>query len=276
MKHFSNMCFPEFKRKAVTLSYDDGTIHDRTLIEIMSRYGLKGTFNINSGWILGGHKNVITPDEVKSLYIDTGNEIAVHGVEHKSLAEIDSAQGAYDVLQDRVNLEKMVGAVVKGMAYANGSFDDRVVEVLKTCGIEYARTTFSTQDFSIPTDWLRLNPTCHHKDARLMEHAERLANCANEGGHFELKPKLLYVWGHSYEFNNNNNWGIIENFAKTVGNKSDIYYATNGEIYSYVKAFESLRFSADNTFVHNPSAIDVYLYINKKEIIAKAGKTVEI
>lgn len=43
--------FPEFKDKTLTLSYDDGAIYDRKLIEIMNKYGLKGTFNLNSGFL---------------------------------------------------------------------------------------------------------------------------------------------------------------------------------------------------------------------------------
>jgi len=41
--------FPGFRDKAVTLSYDDGVRQDKRLISIMQKYGLKGTFNINSG-----------------------------------------------------------------------------------------------------------------------------------------------------------------------------------------------------------------------------------
>ena len=41
--------FPGFKQKALTLSYDDGIRQDKRLIAIMQKYGLKGTFNINSG-----------------------------------------------------------------------------------------------------------------------------------------------------------------------------------------------------------------------------------
>ena len=37
------------KNKAITFSYDDGVTQDRRLIEILNRYGLKATFNINSG-----------------------------------------------------------------------------------------------------------------------------------------------------------------------------------------------------------------------------------
>lgn len=37
------------KLKAVTFSYDDGTTQDIRLIELLNKYGLKCTFNLNSG-----------------------------------------------------------------------------------------------------------------------------------------------------------------------------------------------------------------------------------
>ena len=37
------------KSKVLTLSYDDGVVQDIRLIEIMDKYGIKGTFNISSG-----------------------------------------------------------------------------------------------------------------------------------------------------------------------------------------------------------------------------------
>lgn len=43
------MRFPEGRKKAVTLSYDDGVEQDMRLVEVMEKYGLKGTFNLNSG-----------------------------------------------------------------------------------------------------------------------------------------------------------------------------------------------------------------------------------
>ena len=37
------------KSKVLTLSYDDGVVQDIRFIEILDKYGLKGTFNINTG-----------------------------------------------------------------------------------------------------------------------------------------------------------------------------------------------------------------------------------
>ena len=49
MKRTIYTCFPGGKHKVLTMSYDDGQIHDRRLIEIFNKYGIKGTFHLNSG-----------------------------------------------------------------------------------------------------------------------------------------------------------------------------------------------------------------------------------
>lgn len=262
------MRFPDFKSKAVTLSYDDGTVHDKRLIEIMDKNGLKGTFNISSG-LFGGWS--LTKQQAFELYSNSGHEVAIHGEKHMSLAELPLAMATADVLNDRVALEQMFDTIITGMAYANGSFNDKVVEILKNCGVEYARTTISTEKFDIPTDWLRLPATCHHNNPRLMELAHSFVEDAPPSYYWSRSPKLFYLWGHSFEFNNNNNWDVIEEFAEYIGNNEDIWYATNIEIYKYVKAFDSLQFSADGERVYNPSATDVYLNYFDKNIPVKAG-----
>ena len=52
------------------------------------------------------------------------------------------------------------------------------------------------------------------------------------------------MWGHSYEFENNNNWVILKNFCKTAGGREDIWYATNIEICDYISAF-GLKYDDD-------------------------------
>ncbi len=57
------LLFPEGKHKVFTLSYDDGKCADRRLIEIMNRYGVRGTFHLNAGLI--GSQDRIPKDEIK-------------------------------------------------------------------------------------------------------------------------------------------------------------------------------------------------------------------
>ena len=46
------MRYPNGLGKAVTLSYDDGVQQDISMIALMKKYGVKGTFNLNSAFIL--------------------------------------------------------------------------------------------------------------------------------------------------------------------------------------------------------------------------------
>lgn len=276
---YTYLRFPNFKQKALTLSYDDGSVHDERLIEIMTKNGLKGTFNLNSALLSEDGKVKLTRQHAYELYSNSGNEVAVHGEKHIHLTAADSAVAVNEILQDRLSLEKLFGTIITGMAYAFGDYDDSVVEILKCCGIEYARTTVSTEKFDIPTDWLRLPATCHHKNPRLMELAKKFIEQNrpfNKARYWDQRPRLFYLWGHSYEFNNDDNWEIIEEFAEYVGNRDDVWYATNMEICQYVKAFDSLKFSADSELVSNPSGLDMYLNFRGEENVVPAGQTVKL
>ena len=278
MTNYTLMRFPGFKRKAVTFSYDDGVKQDRRLIEILDKYGLKGTFNLNAGYLYEPSGNRMGLEEALALYKNSNHEIAVHGYDHLSLTEVDKAHATSDVLQDRKTLEKLFERVIKGMAYASGAYDDSVVDILQNCGINYARTVFQSECFDMSSDWLRLPTTCHHNNPKLMELAEKfVAAETNPSGYkWHNKPMLFFVWGHAYEFDGNDNWEVIENFAKYISGRDDTWYATVGEIYEYAKAYERLEFSADGRYIYNPSAIDLYIltpYLEQVKI--KAGERVK-
>lgn len=180
-------------------------------------------------------------------------EIAVHGYTHPYLEQLPINVCTQEVLKDRETLESEYECIVRGMAYPYGTTSDAVVDVLKQCGIAYSRTTVSTEKFLIPKDWLRMPATCHHNNPRLMEFARNFVENTNN-----RRPLLFYVWGHSYEFEEHNNWCVIEEFAEYIGNRDDIWYATNIEVYDYITAYNQLQFSADGSKVYNPTAVTLY------------------
>lgn len=270
---YAMLCFPGFRKKALTFSYDDGTVHDEKLVNIFDKYSLKGTFNINSG--LGGVGRRMPISELCELYGDR-HEVAVHGERHLGLMDVGESFAVREIMNDRLALEEAFGRTVCGMAYAYGDYTDATVSIAKSCGIVYSRTCAQTCRFDIPTDWLRMPSTCHHKHPRLSELTDKFLDTTPPRSFFHDEPKLFYVFGHSYEFGDDNNWDLIENFAARVSGREDVWYATNIEIYDYVRAFDSLRFSADGRTVYNPSATDVYLdHFGNKVHIAPA-KTVKI
>lgn len=259
------MRFPNGKAKALTLSYDDGVIQDKRLINILKPYGIKATFNINSGMFANEDAidtGRMSLNQAKELYRNTYHEIAVHSVTHPFLEKLPLPIAVDEVLQDRKNLEENFGGVIRGMAYPFGTYSDSLIEALKNIGIAYSRTVISTCDFRIPTDWLRLTATCHHKDSAQPELTEKFIKSNPDSERFNRQPLLFYLWGHSYEFDNDNNWNVIEEFAQKIGNREDIWYATNIEIYDYVEAYNNLKFSVDGKTVYNPSGKTVWFEKN--------------
>jgi hypothetical protein len=162
------------------------------------------------------------------------------------------------------------GKIMRGGAYAFGVYNDEIVGVLKTLGLSYFRTTETNDSFEIPKDWLRWRGTCRHAAENLFELLDKFL-AAKPDLHYNAKPLLFTLWGHSYEFEDSNNWEIIERFGEKVAAQDDIWHATNAEIYDYTKAYESLIFSAAGDKVFNPSPVDIYLWANRRRVIAKAN-----
>ncbi len=244
--------YPQGRKKALTFSYDDGQKYDRRLVEIFDRYGVKGTFHLNSGSLAKDENSIyVTAAEVKDLY--RGHEVAVHGVQHRNLPTLSRQQQVTEVLEDRKALESLTGDLVFGMSYAFGSYSPQIMETLRTLGIHYSRTVNSTGGFFPPADFLAWHPTCHHGDARLTELGEGFLHVAD---YIELP--LMYVWGHSYEFGQSDSWQVIEDFAARMSGRQEIWYATNGEICGYITAVRSLEYSADGYTVWNPTAVSVW------------------
>ncbi|MBE5928782.1 MAG: polysaccharide deacetylase [Lachnospiraceae bacterium] len=272
------MRFPGGKLKALTLSYDDGVEQDRKLIEIMKKYGLKGTFNLNSGlyapegtvYPKGQIHRRMTEAEVSVVYAQEGIEVAVHGFTHPWLDHMPVNMCTKDLIDDREKLESQFGVMVRGMAYPFGTYSDEVVDCMKSVGIVYSRTVESSHHFDMPHDWMRLPATCHHNDPELMELARRFVEESSWG-----RPYMFYLWGHSYEFEENDNWEVIEEFAEYVSGRDDIWHATNIEIYDYQDAFKQLQFSVDGSIVHNPTAYELWFFLNGKEYSIKPGETLK-
>ena len=263
------ICFPQGKAKALTMSYDDGKLQDERLIEIFNRYGIKGTFNLNYGLISRDGRGA--PERIQKIY--KGHEVATHTLTHPTLARCPMTQVAEEILEDRKGLEMLTGMLVRGHAYPNGSYNEEIITLFRQLGIAYGRVGQSKPDFELPADPMQWHPTCHHNDPELLEKAKYFINLNRKG-----YLKLMYVWGHSYEFDNDHNWNVIEEFCSVVGGRDDIWYATNIEIIDYLEAARNLRFSADYRQVYNPSVQSVWVHIwdDNKYVEIKGGEYIRL
>ncbi len=272
--HCKTLLYPDGRNRALTLSYDDGRVFDRRLIDMMKEYEIRGTFNLN-GVRYGGEKNdaFIGADELNAVYDPAYCEIATHAYTHPHLDRIPTSACMEEILSDRRTFETLTGRIVRGHAYPYGTYNDRVVGILRDAGIVYARTTVSHHAFFLPEEWLLWGATCHHNDPKLDELADRFLDGTfrrNEDG------RLFYLWGHSYEFDALNNWDRIEAFFRKVGGRDDVWYATNLQIYEYVEAYRALVSTADGNTLYNPTRTDVWARINERTVKIAAGETVTV
>ncbi len=267
------MVFPEGKEKAFTLSYDDGIKQDERFIKLLKSRNLACTFNLNTG-LMGDNDHLNQPgidcthykfkkEEILSIY--DGYEIAVHSHTHPDLITVGEPMVAYELITNRKELEDLVHHPVRGMAYPMGTHNQMVEDVAKSCGIAYARTVNATHDFSIPSNFLTWDPTCHHTDERLMSLTDEFLTEATESS------KLFYVWGHTYEFDAFDGWSRMEQFLDRIAGHEDVWYATNIEIFDYVNAYRNLIYSATGDYIENQSCLDVWIKIDGVTRVIKSG-----
>ncbi len=225
------------KKKAVTFSYDDGPWQDRRLTALLDRYGLKGTFHLNSGSLgracvktRGGvsvRGDKPSPTEIVRIY--RGHEVAAHTVDHPFLPSLDDEEIVRQVEEDRRVLSELVGYEVVGLSYPCGgaSCDARVARLVREhTGIRYARTVDSRGDFMPPEDRYVFRPTAYHAagwDA-LEALARRFLEDASD------TPRLFCLWGHGYELDFMNAWNDMESLCRLLSGHDDVFYGTCREV----------------------------------------------
>ena len=222
------------KMKAVTFSYDDGVRQDIRLVELFNKYGLKGTFNLNSQLLgqgcelmregkLVSHKKV-SREDVRAVY--SGHEVATHSLTHPHLENLSADEIFRELEEDRIILSELAGYEVVGHAYPYGTYSDEVVRVIKErTGIKYARTVTSTHNFDLQTELITFNPTVyHHREMdKMFELGEKFLSMKPD------EPQLFYIWGHAYEFDIHDDWARFEEFLKMISGHADVFYGTNRE-----------------------------------------------
>jgi peptidoglycan-N-acetylglucosamine deacetylase len=260
--------WPEGRAGALTTSWDDGTVHDRRLAGIFNQHGLKGTWNLNTGKFgIKASENkwhgYIEATEIRTLF--AGHEVACHSVTHPCLERLPEEAVVSEIMEDRRVLEGLVGYPVKGMSLPYGTYDARVLDILARCGIVFVRPVIHRPDFRVPGNFMEWAATGHHKDD-LAGLWDKFQKCA-------AADRLFYLWGHSYEFDNDKNWSHIEAFAQLAGASTNTWHATNMQVYDYVTAWRRLQCSIQLTSIRNPSAVTVWFRVNGTLASIAPGET---
>ena len=147
----------------------------------------------------------------------------------------------------------------------------KLFEMLKSAGYNSIRKTGAvgaTTNFAPPSDRMRWSYNATNKT--LLEYMAEYEKLEDDG---ELK---FFAFGvHSHDFENDNNWCDLVEFAKKYGNRpNDFYYASVSDIFEYEDAVKSLEITEKT--IKNPSEITVYLKINGEKTELLPGCTLSI
>ena len=276
--------FPEGKAKAITLSYDDGHSKDIKLLEIINKYGLKCTFNLVGTKV--EEEKPLSKEFIRENMLLKGHEIAIHGYNHRAQDVIRSIEGIREIIDCRIALERAFGMIVRGMAFPDNAVNrfekpeayKRIRRFLCDLEVDYVRTIGGDNDkFDLPEDWHNWIPTAHHANSQIMEYIDKFLELdVSKLYKSHRAPKLFFMWGHSFEFERKQNWDLLEEISRKLGGKEDIWYATNIEIYDYVQAYNSLRYSADGTMVYNPTLLSIWFDVDETLYCIQPGETITI
>jgi Predicted xylanase/chitin deacetylase len=238
-------------KKYFTLSFDDGLEQDKRLIQLLKKYSLQCTFNLNGG-LFGKHQLVghirdvsflefpessrirrslfkgcehhrIPEDEIRQVY--GGYEVASHAYQHEALPFLpeDKMKAAID--KDIEALSRITGCTIAGHAYPGGMYSAAAAAYLKGKGIVYGRCVIPNHSFMFPADPHLLHPTCSHASKRVFNYIDQFVSAKPE------KDDMLFLmWGHSYEFDYGTdlcNWERIEKIFERIAGHNDIEYCTN-------------------------------------------------
>jgi len=180
---------------------------------------------------------------------------------HPSLTKLDAAQIAMEVIGDRKALEDFVGYPVRGRAYPNGAYDEKVINVLRQTGIVYSRTTeniprcFPTRE---PFAWASTSHMYSKNPCPVNENFEKLYSNKDYSGVFS-------IWGHTCEFDRaGGDWADMERIFKPLSGKPDVWYCTNIELFDYETAKNRVVIAANLKSAFNPSAVKVSIKADNK------------
>ncbi|MFS1663736.1 polysaccharide deacetylase family protein [Streptococcus sp. zg-JUN1979] len=240
-------------KKYFTVSYDDGLVQDEQIISLMRRYGIKGTFNLNSALFgerryikhIGnlGYKvvdkaswdtvscHVISEQKALEIYKGDDIEIASHGSHHLKESTLIASQLQTEIVADKERLTRLFGQEVTGHIFPYGDYSADTIAFMKKAGLRYGRAVRmlkKPKDFQFHHDRGIMIPTCWQLDY----FAESLLQ-----DFIDLKEtdddQVFLMWGHGYELDfgtRKGNWQRLEKLFQMVARAGDIICVTNAQL----------------------------------------------
>lgn len=261
--------FPDGKKKAFNVSYDDGVTQDIRFVQLLDRYGLKGTFNLNSGlmmqrfqWVHESGLPVVrlAEPDVRELY--QGHEVASHTFSHPYMDHYSKTDILRELGSDRFFLERITGEEIAGYATPFYFYSDLLESCVKECGFAYARISEESNNYSIPEDFYRWKGSKFHWDDDLEDFVR---------GFLETEQELAIcqLVGHSYDLDVMNMWERMKQIFQWVSDSEDVWPATHIDMVRYLKNMDMAIIT--DIEIRNDSHCALWFAVDGKTICLQPG-----
>lgn len=223
---------------------------DVKLSDLLLRYGIKGTFYIpiENDEI----PKVLSKNEINE--ISNHFEVGGHTYSHTVLTKVPLKEAFEEIKKGKGSVEDIIGKEVSAFCFPRGKYNNELVGKVKEAGFLFARTVSNFRikniinvEKSLMHVSLQMYPHGHivYGISVLKGNIESLLNYTRVAKSLtnwqELSRKLFdyayttggsfHLWGHSWEIERYNLWGMLEDFLKYVVSKDNIVYCTNTELW---------------------------------------------
>lgn len=200
-------------RKIFLLSFDDGTIYDGRFVELLNKYNIPCTLNLNSGledfvWHYEDRFPIHRQHLADTVEQYRGHEIASHSLHHHWLNTLTPPQLSREIKEDCNALKEIFGVGELGFAVPFTACEEREIRVIRKF-VRYIRLSAFSDSFALPVDPYHIPIHGLYNDPDIREKIQRFAENT-------LPVSLFVLAGHSYEFEVLNHWEYIEALLKYI------------------------------------------------------------
>lgn len=205
----------------VSASFDDGSIYDMRLADMLYSFKIPATFYLPANWrnyLIQKGIEPMTEDQVKQIAEEF--EIGSHGVNHELLTRVDDETQVYEIYESKIYWENFLDAKVTKFCYPRGYFNQDIAEIVKASEYEEARTTLVGELNPPLNPYMRnttLHVACDRKEygANWLEYGKRMITKALEKEALGEEVDF-HFWGHSEEIHRNQQWENLIKFMELV------------------------------------------------------------
>ena len=200
-------------RRIFLLSFDDGTVYDRRFVELLNKYHIPCTFNLNSGledfvWQFEDRYPIRRQRLGETVEQTRGHEIASNSLHHHWLNTLTPPQLSREVGDDCDALKEIFGVGELGFAVPFTACGEREIRIIRKY-VRYIRLSEMAEDFALPADPYHIPIHGLYNDPDIREKIARFAEN-------DLPVSLFVLAGHSYEFEVLNHWEYMEDLLRYI------------------------------------------------------------